>query len=69
MKYKSFRKQFNECMEDGTIELLNTKEPEKIYVRPNVQGVKFVEIKKAHFCTKYMKRCSSSVCAKERGIK
>lgn len=68
MKYKSFFKQFKECMENKTVELIETQKPEKIYPRPNVQGIKFIEVKKVYFCNKYMKRCSSGICAKEREI-
>ena len=68
MKYKSFFKQFRECMKNKTAEILELKETEKVYPRPNVQGIKFVEVKRVYFCNKYMKRCSSGICAKERGI-
>ena len=69
MKYKPFREQFKECKENGTVELFDTQKPEKVYVRPNTKGIKFIEVKRIYFCNKYMRRCTSGVCAKERGIK
>ena len=69
MKNKSFREQYKECTANGTVELFNIKEPEVVYLRPNIQGIVSFKQKTAFFCNKYMKRCNSGVCAEERGIK
>ena len=61
---KSFIKQLVECIEDGTSVLMPTKETEVIHSLIH-DGV---EINNAYFCNKYMKRCSSKVCLKEREL-
>ena len=63
---KTFREQFKECKETKNVVLLKTKEIEMIYPRFNSEGIEFFEKETAYFCNKYMKRCSSSVCFKER---
>jgi len=63
---KSFREQYKECIENGTVELFNTKEPEEIFLRPNVQGIISFKKNTAFFCKKYMKRCSSKTCREGR---
>lgn len=68
MKYKPFSEQFRECKENGTAESFKLQKPEKVYIRPNAQGIEFIEFDSVIFCNKYLKRCSSNVCAKERGI-
>lgn len=65
---KSFRKQFWECIGDGTAKNFKLREKEKFYPRPNTKKIKFIEMKTAYFCNKYMKRCSSVVCKKEREL-
>lgn len=65
---KLFRKQFKECMRNGTIVKLDTQKIEKIVPRPNVQGINFIEVRNINFCNKYMKRCSSGICKKEREL-
>ena len=67
--YKPFREQYKECKANGTVELLDTKETEEIFIRPNVQGHVSLKVNKVYFCNKYMKRCTSGVCANERGVK
>jgi len=63
---KSFRIQFSECLQNKTAELMNTKETEKVEFRPNTKGIESMEVKQVYFCNKYLKRCSSKVCLKER---
>ena len=59
---KSFRIQFKECKDNGTLIVLDD-------IRPNIQRIKSIKINQAYFCNKHMKRCSSSVCYKERNGK
>ena len=63
---KSFRKQYSECRDNKTAELLEVKKPEKVYLRPNQEGIESILIGRVYFCNKYMKRCSSKVCFNER---
>ena len=63
---KSFREQFIECKNNKTVEMFDAKESERIYLRQNIQGIEYYESVKILFCNKYMKRCSSRVCLKER---
>lgn len=65
---KSFFRQIEECKVNKTIELLKNKEPEVIYFRPNSGGIGSITHRKAYFCNKHMKRCSSRVCEEERKI-
>jgi len=66
IKIKTFREQFNECRENKTCILCTPNNKEVVEIRPNIYGLKEIKITSVFFCNKYMKRCSSSVCKKER---
>ena len=68
MKYKSYREQLKECVKNGIAQIFKLKKSEKIYVRPNSKCIEYLEIDEVMFCNKYMKRCTSGVCKKERGL-
>ena len=63
---KTYRVQFNECIKNGTCQLMNLDNKEIIKFRPNIKGIESMERKQVYFCNKYMKRCSSKVCIKKR---
>jgi len=62
---KAFRDQFKECVENKTAEVFKLKMAETIIPAFNI-NIDSVKIEEVLFCNKYMKRCSSSVCKKER---
>jgi hypothetical protein len=60
---KTFREQFRDCVDSGVCEVMDTQEEEVIY---SILRRGPVTINRVHFCNKYMKRCGSMVCWKER---